>query len=221
MAFWTTQGLTGTYFKRSLVPFAEFTPRGLGWLSPRNRLHGGGFTYSPGAGPALVTFHKIPIGSFICQEVMFADPIRQSVRAGAQLLVSAGNDGVFLNPAVAKTLHAMAVLRAVEHRRYVLRAMKTGISAVIDPLGRSVALAPEGVRTTISATVSPQSGLSFYDQFGNWLVWLCGILAAFLVLPQGSVRVPVKMDHGWRMLSRSGIGALRRGANGHERGEAP
>ncbi|MDP3702876.1 MAG: hypothetical protein Q8R78_00585, partial [Candidatus Omnitrophota bacterium] len=36
MAFWTTQGLAGTYFKRSLVPFAEFAPRGLGWLSPQN-----------------------------------------------------------------------------------------------------------------------------------------------------------------------------------------
>jgi len=182
MAFWTSRGLAGTYFKRSLVPFAEFTPRGLGWLSPQNQLHGSGFRYEAGRDPALVSFREVPIGSFICQEVMFADPIRQTVRAGAQLLVTTGNDGVFLDPAVARTLHAMAVIRAVEHRRYLVRSMKTGVSSVLDPAGRSIAVAPIGVRTAISAAVVPHSRLSLYDRSGDWLVWLCAILTALIVL---------------------------------------
>ena len=181
MAFWTSRGLAGTYFKRSIVPFAEFTPRGFGWLSPQNQLHGNGFTYHAGRTPALVTYHDVPIGSFICQEVMFADPIRESVRAGAHLLVTTGNDGVFVNPAVAETLHAMAQLRAVEHQRYLVRSMKTGVSSVIDPTGRVMALAPHDVRTVITATVVPSTSLSLYDRFGNWLVLLCGILAALIV----------------------------------------
>jgi apolipoprotein N-acyltransferase len=181
MAFWTNQGLVGTYFKRHLVPFAEFMPRGVGWLSPQNQLHGSGFTYQGGREPALVTFRGVAIGSFICQEVMFADPIRQTVRAGAQLLVTTGNDGVFVDPAVAETLHAMAVIRAVEHGRYLVRSMKTGVSSVIDPMGRVVALAPHAVRTALTATVFPRSGLTLYDQFGNWLVLLCGILSALIV----------------------------------------
>lgn len=182
MTFWTMQGLIGTYFKRHLVPFAEFTPRGLRWLPPQNRLHGSGFAYAAGREPSLVVFHGIPIGSVICQEILFAEPIRQSVRAGAQLLVSTGNDGVFRDPAVGQTMHAMAVLRAVAHRRYLVRSMKTGISSVIDPSGRVMALAPAGVRAVITAPIAPSSSVTLYDRFGSWLIVLCGGLTALVML---------------------------------------
>jgi len=182
MAFWTRDGLSGAYFKRHLVPFAEFTPSGFGWLSPQNRLHGSGFMYEAGSEPSLVSFRDVPIGSFICQEIMFAQPLRQTVRAGAQLFVTTGNDGVFADPAVAQTLHAMAVIRAVEHQRYLVRGMKTGVSSVIDPAGRAVALAPPAVRAAISATVVPRARLSLYDQSSHWLIWLSGFLAALIVL---------------------------------------
>ncbi|MDP3703951.1 MAG: nitrilase-related carbon-nitrogen hydrolase, partial [Candidatus Omnitrophota bacterium] len=134
-----------------------------------------------GRDPALVSFREVPIGSFICQEVMFADPIRQTVRAGAQLLITTGNDGVFLNPAVGETLHAMAVLRAVEHRRYIVRSMKTGISSVIDPTGKIMALAPQGVRATVSAAVLPQSAVTYYDRFSWGLALCCGALVALIL----------------------------------------
>lgn len=181
VAYWTREGLAGTYFKRFLVPFSEYRPRLVGWLSPQNRLHGSGFAYARGQGPTLVPFRGATLGTFICQEVMFDRLIQDTVRAGAGVLVTTGNDGVFAHPAVGEALHAMAVIRAAEHRRPVIRSMKTGVSAVIAPTGDVLAAAPAGVRTTITAAVVPQAGLSLYDVLGPWLLAVCGGLAALIL----------------------------------------
>jgi apolipoprotein N-acyltransferase len=103
--------------------------------------------------------------------------VRQSVRAGAQLLVSAGNDGIFKSPIVAEEQLVMAKLRAIEERRYLVRSMKTGISAIIDPWGREVARVPVQAQALIRGDVFPISRLSFYTRWGDWIVWLAGLLA--------------------------------------------
>jgi len=177
LAFWDAAGLRGMYFKRRLVPFTEFRPRGLGRLSPQNQLHGTGFEYTAGTGPRLVPFRTLPIGGFICHEIMFPHLARESVLAGAQLLVSAGNDGMFKNAIVAEEQAVMARFRAVEEGRYLIRSMKSGVSAIIDPWGRELARIPVGEQGVVSEYVRAIPRLTTYAHWGDWIVWMAGLLA--------------------------------------------
>src|SRR6185436_18227813 len=100
---------------------------------------------TPGAGTTVLQGF-VPFGVSICHEITYPELIAESVRDGAQLLVNIANDGwLDGGHAFAGRQHlAMAVFRAVENRRYVVRAATTGNSAVIDPYGRVVDALPAG-----------------------------------------------------------------------------
>lgn len=174
LAFWTRSGLRGWYHKQRPVPFAEYQPAVLGLLGLR-----GGPQYEAGHRSRVVGLHGIRIGGFICQEVLTPGILRRSTRDGAELLVSGGNDGVFANPAVARVHARLARLRAVETGRYVVRAMKTGISAIIAPTGEELARSPLAPKPFIVVhRVKPLDGRTPYVRFGDWPV----AIAALLVL---------------------------------------
>jgi apolipoprotein N-acyltransferase len=169
LLFFTRDGLQGVYHKQHLVPFAEEVP---GWAAAFGV--GGKSSFAAGAGSAVIDVRGLSLGGFICQEVLVPESLRQSVRDGAEILVTGGNDGVFADPAV-KEIHAdHAQLRAVETGRYIVRAMKTGISAIIDPTGRE--RQRSGTEPVfLFAGVEPRTELTPYVRFGDWFVWLAGL----------------------------------------------
>jgi apolipoprotein N-acyltransferase len=122
-----------------------------------------------------------PVGVSICHEITYPDVVRRSVRDGAQVLVNVSNDG-WLDPGhgVATWQHlAMAVVRAVETRRYVVRAATTGVSAIIDPYGRVVARTPVGTAALLRTTIAPRERLTPYVRVGDLFALAC----LFFVLP--------------------------------------
>jgi len=173
---WTTDGVVGWYHKRRLVPYAEYRPVGWQWA-----IHGID-QYVPGQGSQLISWESHRIGGFICQEVLIPWVAHQSVRDGAELLVSGGNDGVFANPAAAESMADVAQLRAVENGRYVIRAMKTGISAIIDPLGHERTRGDVNQLALLEAKVSFQQGLTPYVRFGDWVVGVSALVCLGLGL---------------------------------------
>ena len=182
MVFWSREGLVGGYHKQGLVPFAEYQPALLGTLGIRGRVQ-----YSPGTDSRLVTLGDIKIGTFICQEVLIPKYLRRTVRDGAQLLISGGNDGVFIDPAVAQVHAKLARLRAVESGRYIVRAMKTGISAVIAPNGQELRASPGSEPFVAISRVKAMNAVTPYVRFGDWVVWvalLVIVIAAGLVVRQ-------------------------------------
>jgi apolipoprotein N-acyltransferase len=58
-------------------------------------------------------------------------------------------------------------MRAIEARRFMVRAANDGVSAVIDPQGRIVAQAPEYEAAVLRAQITPRSGSTPYLQTGN------------------------------------------------------
>jgi apolipoprotein N-acyltransferase len=76
----------------------------------------------------------------------------------------------------------LARLRAVEHRRYLVRATNSGISAIVDPLGRVVARTDLLAAQTLRGTVHLLEGRTVYARLGDWPGWLalaaCGLLLA-------------------------------------------
>jgi apolipoprotein N-acyltransferase len=172
--FFTADGLAGVYHKQNLVPFAERVPPMAAAIGV-----GGSSSFTPGTDSAIVTARGMALGGFICQEVLYPGTIRRSVLSGATILVSGGNDGVFASPAVAQVHADLAQLRAVEAGRYVARAMKTGISAIIDPTGRE--RQRSGTEPVfLWAAVEPRSGLTPYARFGDWPVLLVSLLLVAL-----------------------------------------
>ena len=173
---WTREGTAGWYHKRGLVPFSEYIPAGWQRIAIRGKSQ-----YSPGQGAQLIRVHDLVLGGFICQEVLRPELIRESARDGATILVTGGNDGVFADPAVARIHEDAAQLRAVETGRYLVRAMKTGVSAIIDPTGREVVRSKMGEAVLLTSRVSLETTQTPYVRFGDWVVWLSlAIMGTFL-----------------------------------------
>ena len=69
----------------------------------------------------------------------FPNLVRQSVKAGAQVIINMTNDGWYMKTAAPYQHLAPNVFRAIENRRWLARADNTGVSAIIDPYGHLIA----------------------------------------------------------------------------------
>ncbi len=94
-------------------------------------------------------------GMLLCLEAMLPELARDAARDGADVLVNLSNDAWFGRREAAELQLDVATLRAVENRRYLVRAAATGISAVIDPHGRTVVRGGFGTEEALDATVRP------------------------------------------------------------------
>jgi len=114
------------YNKRFLMPFSEGPLR---WIpvGPVGTLETGD--------KKNFSFGGIEATPLICSEIIFPGLIERGI---ATPIISIGNDSVFKSPLIAEENHIMARVRAAEHRVYVVRAMKTGISSIINSYGKVV-----------------------------------------------------------------------------------
>ena len=121
----------------------------------------------------------------------FPDLIGRSVAAGAALLVNLSNDGwLDAGRGVAGKQHfAMAVFRAVETRRYLVRAATTGVSGVIDPFGRVVDTVAPRTAGVLTASVAGRRKLTPYVRLGDTFAFLCvGVAVGALAAPRWRLR---------------------------------
>ena len=94
-------------------------------------------------------------------------------------LVNISNDGWFDGTEEHEQHLAICRFRAVEARRSVVRAVNMGISAVIDPDGRVIALPGETWSTSkkmdgiVTATVPLDTRDSLYARLGDWVPATC------------------------------------------------
>ncbi|MHB1458526.1 MAG: apolipoprotein N-acyltransferase [Armatimonadota bacterium] len=174
--------ILGKYHKCRLVPFGEFVPARK-YLSFLEYYHVTPYDTSSGCGTGILDTGKIKYGIGICFESIFPHILRNDAKSGSEVLCVITNDCWYDETAAAKQHMAISVLRAVENRRYLLRAAATGISCIIDPYGRIVSQSHVKEKTIIKGDVSPISDLTIYTRFGDWFVYLCLVitLGAFLI----------------------------------------
>ena len=128
--------VAGMHAKQHLVPFGEYVPmrKFLPFLSPLVE-NIGDFTAGASSSPIAVG-EQLRLGVLICFESIFPKIARDEVAAGANLLVNLTNDAWYGRTSAPYQSMAMAVLRAVETKRTLVRAANTGISGFVDPSGK-------------------------------------------------------------------------------------
>jgi len=89
----------------------------------------------PGPGPQALPFGQYRLGPFICYEDILARYVRQTAMQNVHVFVNLTNDAWFGKTAEPAQHLGLAVFRAVEHRKAMVRAVNTGVSAYVDPTG--------------------------------------------------------------------------------------
>jgi apolipoprotein N-acyltransferase len=176
--------LLGQYDKVHLVPFGEYLPfqrflESLG-LSQLVKMPGGflsGERRRPLAVPRAP--NMLPL---ICYEVIFPGEAvpRDIDRPG--WLVNLTNDGWFGNSTGPHQHFQEARVRAIEEGLPLVRAANTGISAVVDPVGRIVGELPLGTEGVLDAPLPRPIGPTLYVRTGDSLAGLMLAGAAVLIV---------------------------------------
>lgn len=91
-----------------------------------------------GAGPKALQLGDWRLGAFICYEDILPRYVRETAQQGVHVFVNLTNDAWFGKTHEPAQHLGLAVFRAVEHRKGMLRSVNTGISTYVDPVGRKV-----------------------------------------------------------------------------------
>jgi len=168
------------YDKQHLVPFGEYIPfqEYLPETLPLVQSMG---NFTPGQDSAPLMSGSARLGMLICFESIFADEARIRVARGANLLVNLTNDAWYGHSSAPFQQLPMAVLRAIENRRGLARAANTGISCLIDPLGRVLTASPIFVKCQLSGQLPLLEEVSIFTRLGflfppGCLILLCLML---------------------------------------------
>lgn len=167
-AIGATGALAATYDKAHLVPFGEYTPLRavLSWA----RLVPGAIDFSAGPGPVTWRLPGLPAPSpLVCYEAIFPGAVT-APGDRPDWLLNVTNDAWFGLSAGPHQHMAAARLRAVEEGLPLVRAANTGISAIVDALGRTVARLELGTEGVIDAPLPGHLAPPPYAQFGDLLL---------------------------------------------------
>ncbi len=168
------------YDKYHLVPFGEYMP--LQGLAKQLGLKGLAEQMGPsntfGSGPKILEGEGVPpFLPLICYEAIFPQGV-----AGPrpEWLVQITNDAWFGERSGPYQHLAQNRVRAIEQGLPLARAANTGISAMIDPLGRITASLPLGIDGFIDAPLAKPLPPTLLARWGQWPAIL--LVFAFLVL---------------------------------------
>jgi apolipoprotein N-acyltransferase len=128
------------------------------------------------------------LGVFICYESVFPDEVRQFANQGAQVFVNISNDGWYGDSGAYAQHLNQTRMRAIENERWILSATDTGVTASIDPYGRTVARLPRKERGALVAPYALTSVTTFYTRHGDWFPWLCAIISLGALLTRFGLR---------------------------------
>jgi apolipoprotein N-acyltransferase len=175
--------LTETYRKIHLVPFTETFPYQKQFpfiynalLKQDTHFWEKGNTYTVFQGPGF------SFSTPICFEDTFGYLTRTFVRAGADVIVNISNDA-WADSLSSQNQHlSMAVFRAVENKRSMVRATSTGQTCAVNPDGRITAMAVPFTESWINVNVPIVKGDTFYSLYGDYLGFILTLAAAIMLL---------------------------------------
>ena len=187
--FYNKKGLVSHYHKSRLVPGVEKMPfpKVFGFLE-KAIIELGGSNSSLGTDTAQRVFEfdvdgkKVRVGTGICYESIYGELMGRFVKNGANVLCVITNDSWWDDSPGHGQHFEMSRLRAVETRRYVLRAANGGFSGVISPTGSVLMRTKYNERTAIQTLVCAQTCETFYVKHGDYIARMAVVLTALGLL---------------------------------------
>jgi len=192
--------VAGKYDKVHLVPFGEYVPL-QEWFPFIGKIVEEVGDFKSGRKGQTLSWGEFPLGIQICYEMIFPDLSREMARNQAAFLINMTNDAWYGNTSAPYQHFSMAVFRAVENRRSLIRSANTGISGFIDPAGRIIASTPLFEEAVITRSLPVLKTESFYTRYGDVFALTCmaiSILLFFLCAISHKKFNP----HGWTEYTR-------------------
>lgn len=183
--------IIGEYSKVHLVPFGEYVPYRK-FLFFAKRLVDVVGDFAPGKKVEPLFTDNFQIGGLVCYEDLFPEISREHVRKGANILAVITNDAWYGRTSAAFQHVAIAVFRAVENRRWMIRSANSGVSAVIDASGRVLSQTGIFEEGMIVSNVKLGNIETPYTKTGDWFAWAC--LTVFVAI----LSVISSKGLGWR-----------------------
>ncbi len=164
------------YGKMKLVPFGEKVPfvDALPFLGKFFKWGVGISSWNVGRDTSVFSvplrtddFSKadtLKVNGLVCYESVYPYFVTNFIRKGADLIAVVTNDSWYGKSSGPYQHKEIAVLRAVENRKSVIRAANGGISCIIDPLGRTLKETKLFTRTVLVGSVPIQEGETFFSK---------------------------------------------------------
>ncbi|OGP57546.1 MAG: apolipoprotein N-acyltransferase [Deltaproteobacteria bacterium RBG_13_49_15] len=168
----------GRYDKAHLVPYGEYVPL-REWFPFIGKMVENFGDFQAGTAGAVIEWRNTKVGPLICYEVIFPYLSRKMVQNGASFLVNITNDAWYGKTSAPEQHFSIAVFRAVENRRALVRSANTGVSGFIDPCGRILAETPIFEEAVMTKRIALMTQISIYTRFGDWFPKGC---VAFVLL---------------------------------------
>lgn len=173
------------YHKRILMPFGEYTPFS-SWLPFLKEINSTAAEFNAGeraevfniellnnsdlSGSSLDknNVNTVKISPLICYEDIVPSLARESIKKGAEYLVSLSNDAWFGRSKASYQHHIIALFRSVENRRFLFRSTNTGLTAVVSPTGQTLLSVPTDSEQTLIADAWPLKVKTLYSMTGEF-----------------------------------------------------
>ncbi len=168
------------YDKIHLVPFGEYVPlrKVLFFI---DKLVVGIGDFIPGKQYLQADTEMGRFSTLICYEVIFPGLVRKFYTSGGDFIVTITNDAWFGNTAGPYQHFSMAVFRAIENRKPLVRAANTGISGFIDSNGRILVQSGLFDRQVLTYTMKTDPSMTFYTKFGDLFSFFCIVISIILL----------------------------------------
>ena len=169
------------YDKIHLVPFGEYLPlrKILALLGSVVNEVG---EFSPGYNYTNFKLDTWHFGLVICYEIIFPSLFRKFIRSKTDFMINITNDAWYGRSSAPYQHFSMAVFRAIENGVPIVRVANTGISGIIDPMGRILLETPLFYRTALVKQVKLERINTFYTKYGNLFATSCLALLGLLLI---------------------------------------
>ena len=160
------------YTKNFLVPFGEYLPlRGLlaSFITRFDQIPN---DFVPGQEIGVFNIAGKLVGDVICFEVAYANHIRETISAGAQVMVVQTNNSTFGNTAQPEQQFAISRFRAIENQRAFMVASTSGISGLISNDGTVMAKTTQFEPALVTGVVSLITESTTSNDHPNWVVYV-------------------------------------------------
>ena len=175
--------IAGTYRKLHLVPFTEHFPYQKQFPAIyRALVEADTHFWEKGTEAAVFDGPGFAFATPICFEDTFGYLSRKFVQNGAEVIVNLSNDA-WSGSLPAQNQHlSMAVFRAVENRRSMVRSTASGQTCGVYPNGKVFAMAPPFAEAQLTVAVPIVKGGTAYTRWGDYLAVGFTASAAVLLL---------------------------------------